>query len=211
MEPRLPPGLQLVLKRQPVDAFQNPPLEPRSAQIAHLSPASLYVRCPPDYPALRHPECHLSAPWLDPELATVVSKKLKDRFTPGNVVVFEWICYIQEELVPELCKLQTSPPADNGPRESSSGYQLFARSNSQYDDMLSCDQQYSYMEFFQSTHICDVCFKELPGESFCEPCGGCHIVVCKSCLSQSCEVGNPSPLFQQLLHLLTYRTGLTVV
>ena len=160
---------------------------------------SLYVRCPPDYPALRHPECHLSAPWLDPELATAVVKKLKERFTPGNVVVFEWICYIQEDLVPEVCQLQSSPPAaDDSSSKSSSVQQLFARSNSQYKDMIACDQRYSYLEFFRSAHTCDVCLRELPGESFYEPCDSCHIVVCKNCLSQSCEVGkslvSPPPL-----------------
>ncbi|KAL5463215.1 hypothetical protein EMCRGX_G032094 [Ephydatia muelleri] len=187
LEPHLSSALQLVLKRQTVDVPQQLPSEPKSAQIAHLSPVSLYVRCPLDYPALRHPECHISAPWLDPELATVVSKKLKEKFTPGNVVVFEWICYIQEELVSELSKLQNSTPAAYDGRDSGSGPQLFVRSNSQYDDLIACDQQRAYMEFFQSAHTCDVCFKDLPGESFCEPCRGCHIVVCKSCLIQSCK------------------------
>lgn len=193
MESHIPSALQLVLKRQTLDVARQLPPEPKSAQIAHLSPVSLYVRCPPDYPALRHPECHISAPWLDPELAAVASKKLKERFAPGNVVVFEWICYIQEDLVSDLTKLQNSTP--NGGGSGPSPPQLFVRSNSQYDDLVACDQQHAYMEFLQSAHTCDVCFKELPGESFCEPCGGCHVVVCKNCLIQSCKVGyKPRPL-----------------
>ena len=112
----------------------------------------------------------------------------------------------------ELSKLQNLTPAANDGRDSGSGPQLFVRSNSQYDDLIACDQQRAYMEFFQSAHTCDVCFKDLPGESFCEPCGGCHIVVCKSCLIQSCKVGSP-PTSSNGSYTIssTHRAGLIVV
>ncbi len=68
-------------------------------EVSHLSEITLYIKYPPSYPSHTPPHFHLSARWLDTEVAPRLSGHLKGLFLPACPVVYEWIMYLQDEMI----------------------------------------------------------------------------------------------------------------
>ncbi len=66
--------------------------------------------------------------------------------------------------------------------------QMFLRSTSQLEDMEEYDQFEAHKEFLAETHVCEVCFLEVPGRAFCEPCASCRHLFCRECIREYCQV-----------------------
>lgn len=74
--------------------------------VAHLPEVTLYINYPPTYPSHSPPDFHVSARWMDSNMAPPLSDHLKGLFVPGCPVVYEWVMYLQDDLVrnySELC------------------------------------------------------------------------------------------------------------
>ena len=78
--------------------------------VTHLPDVTLYVSYPPSYPSHSLPDFHISASWMDTSVVPLLSDHLKGLFVPGCPVVYEWIVYLQDNLVQDYNQL--SPGED---------------------------------------------------------------------------------------------------
>ena len=102
--PRVNSKLLLVPGTPPADKNQPNATTPPLTEVTHLPEVTVYVKCPPTYPSLLPPDCHLSARWMDSKLTPALLSHLRDMFTPGCLVVYEWVMYLQDELVQDYCE-----------------------------------------------------------------------------------------------------------
>lgn len=56
------------------------------------------------------------------------------------------------------------------------------------DDMEEYDRFEAHKVFLEEMHICEVCFMEVPGRAFSEPCPACGKLYCKDCIREYCQV-----------------------
>ena len=73
-------------------------------EVGHLPEVTLYVKYCPSYPSHSPPECHISARWMEPTVASVLLEGLRARFEPCCPVVYEWIMYLQDDMVRDYCQ-----------------------------------------------------------------------------------------------------------
>lgn len=201
ISPRFDGNVQLVLPPDSTTVKQGIS-PPRLSEVTHLPSLVLYVRYHSEYPSLRPPDLHLSARWLDPKLVSQVVDKLRQQFTPDCPVVFDWVTYLQDELVKDYSENQLQTPIIPATDSTTAAVEgtgshpcpIFLRSTSQFDDMEEFDKYESHKEFLESKHTCGICFQELSGREFCEPCRTCAQLFCKPCLSEYCQVWCTHPL-----------------
>ena len=79
--------------------------------VTHLPDVVLYVKYPLSYPSHTSPDCHLSASWMDAQIIPFLVDFLKNMFTPSCPVVYEWIMYLQDDLVKNYNQHQCSSGA----------------------------------------------------------------------------------------------------
>ena len=75
-------------------------------EVSHLAGISLYIKYPPTYPSHSPPDCHVSAPWMDPRGMAAISDHLQGMFEPQSLVVYDWVSYLQDEMVDDYARQQ---------------------------------------------------------------------------------------------------------
>lgn len=173
----------------------------RSVQVAHLPEVTLYIKYPSDYPSRSPPTFHISSCWLDANLPQKIKEKLLEFFTPEFPVVYEWVLFLQDELVElysqqqqlEQAQSQTKESATtNGAKVDSSNVRdacrIFLRSSSLLNDVEEYDSYQKHREFQESEHECGICCLILTGTGLCGPCEMCGLLYCKDCLKGYCQV-----------------------
>lgn len=72
--------------------------------LAHLPPVTLNFHFPPAYPQSGIPEFTLTCPWLTPTRLLTVADRLRSLAAerPGEVLLFEWISFLREDLLAAL-------------------------------------------------------------------------------------------------------------
>ena len=175
----------------------------KSIEVAHLPEVTLYVKYPPDYPSRNPPTFHISSCWLDPFLSQQINERLLQNFTPDYPVVYEWILFLQDELVElysqeQKQKMNESQSSEGANKDESDGAKvessqqdpcrIFLRSSSLLNDVEEFDSYQKHREFQESEHECGICCLMLMGSALCRPCEMCGLLYCKDCLKGYCQV-----------------------
>lgn len=175
----------------------------KSIDVAHLPEVTLYVKYPPDYPAGKPPTFHVSSCWLDPSLSHMINERMLQNFTPDYPVVYEWILFLQDELVELYSQQQQKKRAEfqhsegvnkdesDGAKAESSQLdpcRIFLRSSSLLNDVEEFDSYQKHREFQESEYECGICCLTLMGSALCQPCKMCGLLYCKDCLKGYCQV-----------------------
>ena len=114
-----------------------------------------------------------------------ISEKLRLLFTPGWPTVYNWVTYINSDLLSEI--------EGGGAQEEhpTSSRHLFLRSISEFNDVEEYDKYENHKQFLAEKHFCGVCFEEKYGSQFVEKCQECKdesILFCENCVRGHCEV-----------------------
>lgn len=72
---------------------------PSAVEVAHLAEISLYIKYSPSYPSHSPPDFHLSACWMEPQAMSSVLEHMQGMFVPQCLVVYDWIMYLQDDVV----------------------------------------------------------------------------------------------------------------
>lgn len=100
MQVKVTPRVDGKVVLRPVQPTKDAPARtPPQKEVTHLPEVTLYVKYPPSYPSHAPPECHLSARWMDTKVTPFLSERLRGMFVSGCPVVYEWIMYLQDEMV----------------------------------------------------------------------------------------------------------------
>ena len=76
-------------------------------EVTHLAGVSLYIKYSPFYPSHSAPECHLSACWMELQGISSVVQHMQEMFLPDCLVVYQWITYLQDDMVLDYIKYQS--------------------------------------------------------------------------------------------------------
>ena len=166
-----------------------------SSLVDHLPPVTLFIRYPTDYPSSAPPDFNLVSRWLDSLYLDVVAMKLHEMFVPGCTIVYDWVCFIQENLIemyafsqqksipssPPEANPTISQPQDAGLTEKHP-LQIFVRSSSIMTDVEEYNEFESHNAFLQSKHHCPLCFCEQLGTEFPEVKLECGHLFCTECI-----------------------------
>ena len=169
--------------------------------VTHLPPLSLFIRYHSAYPSRGPPIFHLSGRWVDSEKCRFATETMRGMFTADCPVVFDWINYLKDEFLSEYVEWKQSQEGEKGEREKNSlpplpqqspatkhHCQVFLRSTSQFNDIEAFNEYECHREFLRSKHECSICFLQVPGEEFSEPCTQCGQAFCSQCLLSYCQV-----------------------
>jgi len=156
---------------------------------------SVHIRYPPNYPSSDPPEFILSSRWLDPLYLDNAATKLHEMFVPGCTVVYDWLCFLQDNLIELYAESQQkftstmnqSPQSDAMPA-AKHPLQIFVRSSSIMTDVEEYNEFENHKEFLQGKHECTLCLCELPGSAFPEVKLDCRHIFCAECLSSHIKV-----------------------
>ena len=172
----------------------------KSIEVTHLPEVTLYVKYPPDYPSKNPPTFHISSCWLDPSLSQLINDRLLQNFTPDYPVVYEWILFLQDELV-EMYSQQQKQKVNEGQSSEERNKdgakvestqqdpcRIFLRSSSLLNDVEEFDSYQKHREFQESEYECGICCLTLLGSALCRPCEMCGLLYCKDCLKGYCQV-----------------------
>ena len=172
-----------------------------SSLVDHFPPVTLFIRYPTNYPSSVPPDFNLAARWLDSLYLDIVAVKLHDMFAPGCTVVYDWVCFIQENLVEMYASSQqkslpSSLPeantAENQPQDAAATekhpLQIFVRSSSIMTDVEEYNEFENHNTFLQSKHNCPLCFCEHLGTEFPEVKLDCGHLFCTECISAHIKV-----------------------
>ena len=176
-------------------------LLPTTTTVTHLPPLSLFIRYHSAYPSRGPPVLHLSARWVDSEMCRFATETMQGMFTADCPVVFDWINYLKNEFLSTYVEWKQSQEGDKGEREKNfqppfpqqppatkHPCQMFLRSTSQFNDIEAFNEFECHREFLRSEHECSICFLQVPGEQFSEPCSQCGQTFCSQCLLSYCQV-----------------------
>ena len=83
-------------------------------EVTHLPEVTLYIKCPSSYPSLTPPDCHLSARWMDSKVTPHLVEHLSGMFVPGCPVVYEWVLYLQDEIIQDYNRHSTAVRGEVG-------------------------------------------------------------------------------------------------
>ena len=180
------------------------PSECSAVKVTHLPEVTLYIKYPSDYPSRSPPTFHISSCWLDPVLPQKIKDRLLEFFVPDCPVVYEWVLFIQDELVELYSKAQqlgqslnraatkekekTVDGAVDGCLNSEDPCRIFLRSSSLMNDVEEFDSYQKHREFQETEHECGICCLVLTGDGMCGPCERCGLLYCKDCLKGYCQV-----------------------
>ena len=89
--PRVDGGILIATKDEPSPG----------KEVTHISEVTLYVKYPTCYPSHSPPDLHLSARWMDNKIAPLLVGHLREVFVPGCPVVYEWVMYLQDNMLQE--------------------------------------------------------------------------------------------------------------
>ena len=197
---KIVPKLNCNVQLSTVDPAQNDSTG-KFIEVAHLPEVTLYIKYPPNYPSRNPPTFHISSCWLDPSLSKLISEKLLQSFTADCPVVYEWILFLQDELVELYSQQQQQKMEQSQGPESGKGEgakvesskqdpcRIFLRSSSLLNDMEEFDGYQKHREFQESEHECAICCLMLMGSALCQPCEMCGLLYCRDCLKGYCQVG----------------------
>ena len=167
-------------------------------EIEYFPPVSVHIRYPPNYPSSDPPEFNLTSRWLDPLYLDTVATKLHEMFVPGHTVVYDWLCFLQDNLVELYAESQQTfvstmnqPPQLDTTPATQHRLQIFVRSISIMTDVEEYNEFENHKEFLQSKHECSLCLCELPGSAFPEVKLDCKHIFCAECLSSHVKVLAP--------------------
>eukprot|EP01105_Mastigella_eilhardi_P010639 TRINITY_DN2479_c0_g1_i1.p1 TRINITY_DN2479_c0_g1~~TRINITY_DN2479_c0_g1_i1.p1 ORF type:complete len:571 (-),score=148.95 TRINITY_DN2479_c0_g1_i1:60-1772(-) len=179
-------------------------LDPRSGEhaagcsVALLPPLALRVTYPKHYPSVEAPEYELSCWFLSGAQLTVVCRQLDELWVTGNheVVLFRWIQWLSEEMLPFLGITTELPMYESFHKE---GVPLDPRVKFTVSDplaplsivipfLVSYDREEQYKKFMETHHVCTVCLTEHIGTDFLENPGGCRHRFCVDCITNLCNV-----------------------
>ena len=170
---------------------------PQFISVSHVPVVTLYIKYPKTYPSHQPPDFHVSAWWLDPKSDSFTRDQLLHIFAQDCLVVYDWILYIQNDLIKEYSHFQTkstdvgevlNPPEISSKETVRHPCQIFLRSSSQLNDMEEYDCYENHKDFQQSRHECVVCVRSFVGADMCPPCDACGLVCCKQCTVDYCKV-----------------------
>lgn len=174
-----------------------------SSLVDHLPPVTLFIRYPANYPSNVPPDFNLASRWLDSLYLDVVAVKLHEMFVPGCTVVYDWVCFIQENLVEiySSSQLKSSPschpkssPIENQlyPQDSAVAekhpLQIFVRSSSIMTDVEEYNEFENHNAFLQNKHDCPLCLCEQLGSEFPEVKLDCGHLFCTECILSHIKV-----------------------
>ena len=116
-------------------------------------------------------------------------------FVPGCTIVYDWLCFLQDNLV-ELYAESQQTFASTMNQSSQSDVtpavqhplQIFVRSSSIMTDVEEYNEFENHKEFLQGKHECTLCLCELPGSAFPEVKLDCRHIFCTECLSSHVKV-----------------------
>ena len=173
-----------------------------SSLVNHLPPVTLFIRYPANYPSSVPPDFNLTSRWLDSMYLDVIAVKLHEMFVPGCTVVYDWVCFIQENLVEIYsASQQKSSPASlpekvNPVEDQPQGpdvmekhpLQIFVRSSSIMTDVEEYNDYENHTEFLQNKHNCPLCLCEQLGTEFPEMKLDCGHLFCTECILSHIKV-----------------------
>ena len=172
-----------------------------SSLVDYLPPVTLFIRYPKNYPSSVPPDFNLTTRWLDSLYLDIIAAKLHDMFVPGCTIVYDWVCFIQENLVEMYASSQLKSLPSSLPEVNSQGNQLqgavatekhplqiFVRSSSIMTDVEEYNEFENHNTFLQSKHSCPLCFCEHLGTEFPEVKLDCGHLFCTECLSSHIKV-----------------------
>lgn len=172
-----------------------------SSSVNHLPPVALYIRYPANYPSSVPPNFKLVSRWLDSLYLDVIASKLHEMFVPGCTIVYDWVCFVQENLVEMYASSQqNSLPSsllkpnstDNRPQDvalkEKHPLQIFVCSSSIITDAEEYDEFENHNAFLQSKHNCSLCLCEHLGSEFPEVKLNCGHLFCTECMLSHIKV-----------------------
>ena len=174
-----------------------------SSLVDHLPPVALFIRYPTNYPSTVPPDFNLSSRWLDSLYLDLIAVKLHEMFVPGCTIVYDWVCFIQENLVemyaasqqqslPSLSQPAAAIPTENQPPDAAvtekHPLQIFVRSSSIMTDVEEYNEYENHNTFLQSKHNCPLCLCEQLGSEFPEVKLSCGHLFCTECISAHVKV-----------------------
>lgn len=172
-----------------------------SPLVDHLPPVTLFIRYPTNYPSSAPPDFNLASRWVDSLYLDVIAVKLHEMFIPGCTIVYDWVCFIQENLVEMYASSQQNSlsshlpktnPAENQPQGATAvgnhPLQIFVRSLSVMTDVEEYNEFENHNAFLQSKHNCPLCFCEHLGTEFPEVKLDCGHLFCTECISSHIKV-----------------------
>ena len=171
-----------------------------SSSVNHLPPVTLFIRYPTKYPSSVPPDFNLASRWLDTFYLDNIVLKLHEMFVPGCTVVYDWVCFIQENLVEiystsqlkSLLSLPKVNPIENQAQDSAvtekHPLQIFVRSSSIMTDVEEYNEFENHNAFLQNKHNCPLCLCEQLGSEFPEVKLDCGHLFCTECILSHIKV-----------------------
>lgn len=160
----------------------------------------LFIRYPKKYPSSVPPDFNLASRWLDTFYLDNIAIKLHEMFVPGCMVVYDWVCFIQENLVEiystsqqkSLLSLPKVDPIENQAQNSAvtekHPLQIFVRSSSKMTDVEEYNEFENHNAFLQNKHDCPLCLCEQLGSEFPEVKLDCGHLFCTECILSHIKV-----------------------
>ena len=172
-----------------------------SSLVNHLPPVTLFIRYPTNYPSNAPPDFNLASRWLDSLYLDIIAMKLHEMFIPGCTVVYDWVCFIQENLVElySASQQKTLPslvpeigPTEGQPQDAVAiqkhPLQIFVRSSSIMTDVEEYNEFENHNTFLQNKHNCPLCLCEQLGSEFPEVKLDCGHLFCTECILSHIKV-----------------------
>jgi len=172
-----------------------------AAVVTSLPPVLLSVILPADYPSRRAPHFALSASWLSRAQLATAAAALHAQWAeaPGEVVIFRWVSWLQEQAVNELwCpggELSLRSPVacgwndgmDSGVR--SRGVPTARGPEDALISLLRHDAVERARRYAATEHACGICLSDVLGRDMRQASpGGCAHRFCKECLGEQARI-----------------------
>lgn len=196
------PSAHVMLNVKPTAMAQN-----YSSVVDHFPPVALFIRYPTNYPSRVPPDFNLSSRWLDSMYLDLIATKLHEMFVPGCTVVYDWVCFIQENLVEMYVSSQQKSlpssslpegsPSEDQPPVTEKSLQIFVRSSSIMTDVEEYNEFENHNEFLQTKHDCPLCLCKYLGSEFPEMKLDCDHLFCTDCISSHIKVYISSWIYTQ--------------
>eukprot|EP01137_Pigoraptor_chileana_P012307 Opistho-2@64559 len=188
------------LKLDDVHSVTEPKKRVVERILQYVPPIVLHFYFPENYPSARAPEYTLTCSWLTPTQLSRLCAHLDGMWTPGSVVVFEWVQWIQETAVAFLgitSPIQLRVPRKNAgvcldteqsgtPRSNvcpdARAVQDAATVTALLQQMVEYDRRRTEELLSKGEFTCEVCYADKPGAQ-CFQFAECRHIYCRECVS----------------------------
>ena len=147
--------------------------------IVGLPPISLSIAFPFSYPLTTPPLIIINSGWLGQNHIAIIQEKLLEMYIEGENVLFDWISWIQSDLIYDIGLLDISSQELN----ITGGQGL---SENVIEEIIKFSFEAERNELINSSHTCNICYEEYPGTQFIFLIS-CKHYFCKSCITEYCE------------------------